>query len=93
MPFALCNALITLQILMNKVFAAEVNQFIFVYLDDILIFSNSVEEHWKHLDISLERLGKPSCMEEIINVNSSRPEWTTSGMSSARKEFTPHLRK
>ena len=30
---------------MNKVFAAEVNDFILVYLDDILIFSNSIEEH------------------------------------------------
>ena len=56
MPFGLCNAPATFQTLMNKVFAAEVNDFILVYSDDILIFSNSVEEHWKHLKISLERL-------------------------------------
>ena len=58
MPFGLCNAPATFQRLMNKVFAVEINQFILVYLDDILIFSESVEEHWKHLQVALERLRK-----------------------------------
>ena len=56
MPFGLCNAPATFQRLMNKVFAAEVNDFILVYLDDILIFTNSIEEHWEHMRITLERL-------------------------------------
>ena len=34
----------------------EINQFILVYLDDILVFSKSGEEHWEHLKIALERL-------------------------------------
>ena len=41
---------------MNKVFAAEINSFILVYLDDMLIFSPSIEEHWDHLNTALERL-------------------------------------
>ena len=56
MPFGLCNALATFQRLMNQVFATEINQFILVYLDDILIFSESVEEHWEHLRRALGRL-------------------------------------
>ena len=56
MPFGLCNAPATFQRLMNNVFAVEINQFILVYLDDILVFSISVEEHWEHLKIALERL-------------------------------------
>ena len=56
MPFGLCNAPATFQRLMNRVFTAEINNFILVYLDDILIFSNSLEEHWDHLRTALERL-------------------------------------
>ena len=56
MPFGLCNAPATFQRLVNKVFAMEINHFIIVYLDNILVFSKSVEEHWEHLKITLERL-------------------------------------
>ena len=56
MPFGLYNAPSTFQRLMNKVFAKEINSFLLVYLDDILIFSRSLEEHWDHLKIALERL-------------------------------------
>ena len=58
MPFGLCNAPATFQRLMNIVFATEINRFILVYLDDILIFSESIEEHWEHLRTALERLRK-----------------------------------
>ena len=55
-PFGLCNAPSTFQRLMNRVFAKEINSFILVYLDDILIFSRSIGEHWDHLKIALDRL-------------------------------------
>ena len=56
MPFGLCNAPSTFERLMNKVFAKEINSFILVYLDDILILSRSVGEHWDHLNTALDRL-------------------------------------
>ena len=56
MPFGLCNAPATFQRLMNRVFKDELNSFILVYLDDILIFSRSIEEHWGHLRRALTRL-------------------------------------
>ena len=56
MPFGLCNAPSTFQRLMNTIFEREINSFILVYLDDILIYSRSIEEHWDHLRIALDRL-------------------------------------
>ena len=49
MPFGLCNAPSTFQWLMNTIFEKEINSFILVYLDDILIYSRSIGEHWEHL--------------------------------------------
>ena len=56
MPFDLCDAPATFQRLMNKVFAAHIGDFICVYLDDILVFSRNLDEHWMHLRQALERL-------------------------------------
>ena len=56
MPFGLCNAPGTFQRLMNEIFKKEINSFVLVYLDDILIHSRSEEEHWEHLAHELEKL-------------------------------------
>ena len=41
---------------MNTVVYKEINSFILVYLDDILIYSRSVGEHWGHLRHALDKL-------------------------------------
>ena len=56
MPFGLCNAPASFQRLMNRVFVDELNSFILIYLDDILIYSRSIEEHWIHLCQAVQRL-------------------------------------
>ena len=45
MSFSLCNAPATFQVYMNKVFQLYLNVFCTVYIDDILIYSNILEEH------------------------------------------------
>ncbi|GBG68112.1 hypothetical protein CBR_g2663 [Chara braunii] len=56
MPFGLCNAPRTFQHAMNRIFHDYLDKFVVVYLDDILIFSRTVEEHAQHVDKVLSLL-------------------------------------
>jgi hypothetical protein len=42
--------------LMNSVFIPELDKFMVVFIDDILIYSKNVEDHEEHLRIVLTRL-------------------------------------
>jgi hypothetical protein len=53
MPFSLFNAPATFQRLMDEVFRGILWKFVMVYLDDIIIYSKSFEEHLEHLCIVL----------------------------------------
>jgi hypothetical protein len=44
-PFILSNALVVFTCLMNGVFRSYLDKFVIVFLDDILIYSKSKEEH------------------------------------------------
>ena len=65
MPFGLCNAPSTFQRLMNEVFKKELNSYILVYLDDILIYSRSMEEHWDHLVSALDKLRRGQLVRAV----------------------------
>lgn len=56
MPFGLTNAPATFQAYINKSLAGLIDKFCVVYLDDILIYSDSHEEHIDHVKQVLERL-------------------------------------
>jgi hypothetical protein len=56
MSFGLTNAPAYFMYLMNKVFMEYLDRFIVVFIDDILIFSKTMEEHEEHLRLVLEKL-------------------------------------
>jgi hypothetical protein len=49
MSFGLTNAPAYFINLMNKVFMEELDKFVVVFIDNILVYSKSVEEHEQHL--------------------------------------------
>jgi hypothetical protein len=54
--FGLTNAPTYFMNMMNKVYMEELDKLVVVFIDDILIYSEIVEEHEKHLRIVLEKL-------------------------------------
>jgi hypothetical protein len=56
MPFGLTNAPATFCTLMNDIFRQWLNDFVVVYIDNILIYNGSLEEHAEHLRKVFQRL-------------------------------------
>ena len=56
MPFGLTNAPAVFQHMMNDIFREHLDDFVVIYLDDILIFSKNEGEHEKHVRLVLEKL-------------------------------------
>nr|CBN81752.1 Pol polyprotein [Dicentrarchus labrax] len=76
MPFGLTNAPAVFQALVNDVLRDMLNRFLFVYLDDILIFSQSQEEHVQHVRQVLQRL-----LENKLFVKAEKCEFHVTSVS------------
>ena len=58
MPFGLTNAPTVFMDLMNMVFSEYLDKFVIVFIDDILVYSKTREEHEEHLCTVLEILSQ-----------------------------------
>jgi hypothetical protein len=56
MSFGLTNAPTYFMYLVNKVFMKYLDKFVMVFIDDILVYSRSEEEHEEHLCLVLQLL-------------------------------------
>ena len=56
MPFGLTNAPAAFMALMNRVFQPYLDRFVIVFIDDILVYSRSLDEHTEHLRTVLQTL-------------------------------------
>jgi hypothetical protein len=58
MPFGLCNTPSPFTTLMNSIFHEKLDEFIIIYIDDILVYSKSAKEHATHLKFLLQKFKK-----------------------------------
>ena len=65
MPFGLCNAPSTFQRLMERIFADQSCQSLLLYLDDVIVFSSSFEQHLQRLETVLQRLQKENLRAKL----------------------------
>ncbi|GBG63173.1 hypothetical protein CBR_g36942 [Chara braunii] len=70
MPFGLTNAPATFQRCMNDLFRPWLDRFVVVYLNDILVFRRTLQEHQGHLRQVLEKL-----REANFKINAKKCEW------------------
>ena len=70
MSFGLCNAPTTFMSVTNDVFRRFLDDFLILYLDDILIFSGAWDEHVKHVKKVLDTLQR-----EMLYVKLSKYEF------------------
>ena len=68
MPFGLTNAPAAFMDLMNRVFRPYVDQFVVIFIDDILVYSKDAEEQEQHLKIILQMLREKKLYAKLSNV-------------------------
>ena len=56
MPFGITNMPAAFMALINKTFQPYLDQFVIIFIDDVLIYSSSQEEYEKHLRVALQVL-------------------------------------
>jgi hypothetical protein len=81
MSFGLTNAPAHFMYLMNSIFIEELDRFVVVLIDDILVFSKSKKEHEEHLRIVLQQV----CDHQLYAKFSRCEFWLT------EVQFTGHV--
>ena len=93
MPFGLTSAPSTFQRLMNHVLKPEENTFVLVYLDDILIFSQTLEEHICHLDKVLSMLSEHHLVLRLSKCHIGKSQLEYLGHTLSSKGLAPSIKK
>jgi hypothetical protein len=93
LSFELCNESATYQHYMNDVFFDYLDDFVFAYINNILIYSNSKAEHIKHVKQMLQRLKDAKLQTNINKCEFSVHEIKYLNLIVRRNEITMNSKK
>ena len=95
MPFGLANAPAQFQSMMNELFKDHIGTTVLVYLDDIVIYSDNVDDHWKHVRDVLQilRENKLYCKRSKCHFNQTSLSYLGYIMSSSGVSMDPRKTK
>ena len=73
LPLGVCNAPLTFQRLMNSVMGEYIDDFVLVYLDDILVFRTTEHKHENHLRLVFQKLREYKLQAKLKKCEFSKP--------------------
>lgn len=79
MLFSLCNAPSIFKLVMERILGDQRFQSLLLYLDDIVVFSSTIEQHLERLDLVLSRLGQFNLKVKLSKCSFFQPEVTYLG--------------
>jgi hypothetical protein len=83
-PFGLSNAPVVFMFLMNGVFREYLDKFVIVFLDDILIYSKTEEEHEHHLRMVLQVLREHQLYSKLRSAHFIKNKFIIWGIPSQK---------
>lgn len=89
LPFGLCNSPATFQQTMNHIFRPLIDKCLVVYMDDILVYSRSKEEHMEHLLEVLDTMKKNELIANLSKCKFFAEEVEYLGLKIKYKEISP----
>ena len=93
MPFGLTNAPAIFQRAMNKVLSGLIGKCCMVYIDDIVIFSQSTKEHASHVEQVLQRIKTAGLQLKLSKCNFELPEIELLGFTVSAQGIRPQRDK
>jgi hypothetical protein len=85
MFFGFTNAPATFCTFMNDIFCEWLDDFVVVYINDIIMYSGSMEEHVEHLWKVFQKLKENKLYGSLRNANLGWRKWTSLGIESRKK--------